>query len=123
MAIIVSNRDIVAYVFMSESFKKLDKLAWLKKGMPLPQSHTLAFNSVTQNVLSAKSVCGDTTLTNWFSCQRNLRLDEEIIGLGRYGYTLTVLSSDELARDPEDEAGQEEAELLDSWAIKFARGR
>lgn len=123
MAIIVSSGDIVAYVFMSESFKKLDKLAWLKKGMPLPQSHTLAFNSVTQNVLSAKSVCGDTTLTNWFSCKRNLRLDEEIIGLGRYGYTLTVLSSDELARDPEDEAGQEEAELLDSWAIKFARGR
>lgn len=50
-------------------------------------------------------------------------MDEEVIGLGAYGFTLTVLSSEELADDPDDEAYEEEASLIESWTPKFARGR
>jgi hypothetical protein len=49
-------------------------------------------------------------------------LDEEIIGLGKYGYTLTVLSSDALPDDPLD-AEDEDAELVRSWTPHFAYGR
>ena len=89
----------------------------------MPPTHTLAFNRDTQNVKFAKSICGLTNLSEWFSCRRRLELDEEIIGLGNYGYTLTVLSSDELIDDREDEELSEEEQLLDSWTPKFARGR
>lgn len=123
MAVVVSSGDKVAYAFLSESFKKLDKLTFLKKGTPLPQTHTLRFNADPQNVRLARSICGQTRLSEWFSCERRLALDEEVIGLGSYSFTLTVLSSDELAEDPNDEAYEEEQSLLHSWTPKFAYGR
>ena len=123
MAVIVSSGDEVAYAFLSESFKKLDKLTFLRKGGPLPASYTRDFNRNSDNVSAARTVCGQTTLADWFSCTRRLRLDEEVIGLGSYGFTLTVLSSEELAEDPDDEDQAEEEALIDSWTPRFARGR
>jgi hypothetical protein len=46
-------------------------------------------------------------------------LDEELIGLGNYGFTLTVLSTEEPALTSEEE----DAELETSWTPKFAYGR
>ncbi|KHQ49998.1 ImmA/IrrE family metallo-endopeptidase [Mameliella alba] len=123
MAVVVSSGEKVAYAFLSESFKKLDKLTFLKKGTPLPRTHTLRFNADMQNIRSARSICGQTSLAEWFSCGRRLALDEEVIGLGAYGFTLTVLSSEELADDPDDEAYEEDVTLIESWTPKFARGR
>jgi len=123
MAVVVSSGDKIAYAFLSESFKKLDKLSFLKKGSPLPETHTWRFNNDPQNVRSARSICGQTTLSDWFSCKRHLKLDEEVVGLGNYGLTLTVLSSDELAKDPDDEFYDEEVALRESWTPKFAYGR
>ncbi|MFC0158343.1 hypothetical protein CDZ97_17245 [Mameliella alba] len=123
MAVVVSSGEKVAYAFLSESFKKLDKLTFLKKGTPLPRTHTLRFNADKQNIRSARSICGQTSLAEWFSCGRHLALDEEVIGLGAYGFTLTVLSSEELADDPDDEAYEEDVTLIESWTPKFARGR
>ena len=123
MAIIVSSGDNIAYAFMSESFKKLDRLAFLRKGSPLPTTTTLQFNKDPMNVAHSRTTCGEASLAQWFSCNRRLALDEEVIGLGSYGYTLTVLSSDELAVDPDDDDHDEDEQLLDSWTPKFARGR
>jgi len=123
LAVVVSSSEKVAYAFLSEHFKRLDKLTFLKKGAPLPSTHTLRFNRDPKNVSLARSVCGQTTLADWFSCERRLELDEEVIGLGDYGFTLTVLSSDELAKDPDDEAHEEERSLEENWTPKFAYGR
>lgn len=123
MAVIMSIGDKVAYAFLSDSFKKLDKLTFLRKGTPLPISLTREFNRNRENISSAKSVCGETTLAHWFSCTRRLSLDEEVVGLGSYGFTLTVLSSEELAEDPDDEELTEEEALMESWTPRFARGR
>ncbi len=61
---------------------------------------------------------------DWFDGDKAIELDEEVIGLGSYGYTLTVFSSDILPEDPDnDEDCEEEARLTDSWTPKFARGR
>lgn len=123
MAVIMSSGEKVAYAFLSESFKKLDRLTFLRKGEPLPSTHTRDFNKDRSNVETMRSISGTTTLAEWFSCTRRLQLDEEVIGLGKYGFTLTVLSSEELAADPDDEALEEEQELLKSWTPKFAYGR
>lgn len=122
IAVIVSSGDKVAYAFLSSSFKKLDKLTFLRKGAPLPRSYTREFNRNPQNISSAQTVCGEATLAEWFSCKRCAHLDEEVIGLGSYGFTLTVLSSDELPNDPDDEELAEEA-LVKSWTPRFAYGR
>ena len=122
IAIIVSSGEKISYCFLSESFKKLGKLDFLKKGSLLPQSQTLLFNRNHNKVLSGKKTCGETTLFNWFGGSTCIHLDEEIIGLGSYGFTLTVLSSDTLPCEP-DEEDEEESVLLDSWTPRFARGR
>jgi Zn-dependent peptidase ImmA (M78 family) len=123
MAIIVSSGNKIAYAFLSESFKELDKLAFLKKGDLLPPTHTARFNSDPINIKSARSICGQTSLAEWFSCKRQLVLDEEVVGLGSYGFTLSILSSEELADDPDDEFYEEEKSLVESWTARFARGR
>ena len=58
----------------------------------------------------------------WFGGEKTIVLEEEIVGLGSYGYTLTVLSSDLLADDP-DEVEDEEEKLVASWTPRFAYGR
>jgi Zn-dependent peptidase ImmA (M78 family) len=122
MAVIVSRDEEVAYAFTSESFKHLGKLAFLRKGAPLPLTTTRRFNAEATNVLHAERAIGETDLATWFDGSGRIVLDEEIIGLGKYGYTLTVLTSESLPEDPL-EAEDEDAELEKSWTPRFAYGR
>lgn len=122
VAIIVSKGDEIAYAFTSESFKNLGKLAFLRKGAPLPQSATRRFNADAAKVLRAERAVGETDLATWFDGSGRIVLDEEIIGLGKYGYTLTVLTGEQLPEDPLDEE-DEDAELEKSWTPRFAYGR
>jgi len=123
VAVIMSQGDKIAYAFMSDGFKKLGQLSFLRKGDALPASMTRTFNADTNNVLNTKRVCQETTLGDWFGSSQCIALDEEIIGLGSYGYTLTVLSSDELPADPNEDDEDEEKDLEDRWTPRFAYGR
>ena len=114
MAIIVSRGDDIAYAFTSESFKNLGKLAFLRKGAPLPVGATRGFNADAANVMRAERAVDETDLAAWFDGPSRITLDEEIIGLGKYGYTLTVLTSEALPDDPLD-GEDEDSELERSW--------
>ncbi len=118
MAVVVSQANQVAYGFMSDSFKRLGQLKFLRKGDPLPDTGTRLFNAVRDNVTQGRSRCEQSSLAAWFGGSRYVGLDEEIVGLGSYGFTLSVLSSEAMPNDPyEDE--DEEAALLESWTPKF----
>ncbi len=122
VAIIVSQGDKIAYAFFSDGFKSLDNLPFLRKGTPLPDSMTREFNTKTSQVLAAGKVCGEANLKDWFGGVKSISLDEEILGLGSYGYTLTVLSSDELPQEPNED--EDEGEKLErDWTPKFAYDR
>lgn len=122
MAAIVSQESNIAYGFLSESFKRLGSLTYPRKGMPLPESATREFNADPSNIQFGREQCAQSSFSHWFSGDKDLPLDEEIVGLGTYGYTLTVLSSEAVDEDPYEEE-DEEAKLLDSWTPKFAYGR
>jgi Zn-dependent peptidase ImmA (M78 family) len=122
MAIIMSKGDKIAYAFTSQSFKNLGKLAFLRKGAPLPVGATRKFNADAANVLRAERAIDETDLATWFDGPNRIALDEEIIGLGKYGYTLTVLTSEALPDDPLDRE-DEDSELEKSWTPRFAYGR
>jgi Zn-dependent peptidase ImmA (M78 family) len=122
MAIVVSKGEDVAYAFMSESFKDLGKLTFLRKGTPLPVGTTRRFNADVENVLRARRAVDETDLGVWFGGSNKIVLDEEIIGLGKYGYTLTVLTGEQLPEDPLEEE-DDDAELEQSWTPRFAYGR
>lgn len=122
MAVIVSRGEEIAYGFLSESFKALKPSRYPRKGMALPAGATRAFNATPSNVTAGTRRCGETRVSDWFEGTLHTRLDEEIIGLGRYGFTLTVLSGEELPLDPEDDEDEEER-LIDSWTPRFAYRR
>jgi Zn-dependent peptidase ImmA (M78 family) len=123
IAIIMSQNDTVAYAFMTESFKNLgQRLRFLRKGSALPISATRTFNESPDNVLRVERVCAETTLADWFDGSGQIVLDEEIIGLGNYGYTLTVLSSEELPADPDEDFDGDEG-LEEIWTPRFAYSR
>jgi Zn-dependent peptidase ImmA (M78 family) len=81
MAIIVSQGDKIAYAFTSNSFKNLGKLAFVRKGAPLPVGATRRFNADAVNVLRAERAIDQTDLATWFDGPSRIALDEEIIGL------------------------------------------
>ena len=122
LAIIVSQHEQVQYAFMSAPFKNLGQLTFLRKGTPLPDSATLLFNQKRDNVLQGGRDCATTNLADWFDGPRGICLDEEVIGLGGYGFTLTVLSSDAPPCNPEEEE-DEEGDLERSWTPQFSYKR
>ena len=71
---IVSREDTAAYAFLSDGFKQLGKLNFLRKGTPLPASLTKDFNANSDNVRRAKRECASTTLHNWFDGPRGVEL-------------------------------------------------
>lgn len=122
MAIVVSRGAEVRYAFISDGFKKLGRLGFLQKGSPLPPTLTRRFNSDDRNVASGKRGCDATTLRVWFGGDRHLELDEQVVGLGAYGFTLTILSTETPPPDRDEEI-DEEAEMIESYTLKFAHGR
>ena len=118
-AIIVSIGDKVDYCFMSDELKEYPNLSWIKKGTNVPrESTTYTFNKDSNNVRLAKEDAGTIELATWFGGEIEGQLYEEIIGLGGYGKTLTILSPSEL---PDLEDIEEYKELKESWTPRFKR--
>ncbi|WP_324750088.1 ImmA/IrrE family metallo-endopeptidase [Sphingomonas sp. LY54] len=122
MAIIVSRDDEVRYAFLSDGFKKLGRLNFLRKGTSLPSTLTRQFNANPANVASGRRACESATLNDWFGGSPQIELDEQAVGLREYGFTLTVLTGEDLPPDPDDEEDEEE-KLIESYRPKFAYGR
>ena len=104
VAVIVSCKDRVEYCFLSERLKGMKGLQWLKKGdLIAPGSTTAAFNKNPANVSEANQDEGCSWFDEWFDGAPHIEMNEDVIGLGSYGKTLTVLFTDEEIEDEEDE--------------------
>ena len=82
---------------MSDEMKtKIRGASWLTKGEGIPlQSQTAAFNEDQNNILSGTKVESVSYLDAWFSGAQSEEVSEDIVGLGQYGKTLTVLFCEE----------------------------
>lgn len=84
VAVIISTGRIIDYCLLSEAMKSLPQLSWLKKGSPVPAgTETARLSAVAERILK-----GDHSIVT-----------EEVVGLGRYGKTLTVLSSSAIGQE------------------------
>ena len=103
-AVILSERNKIVCVFPSDSLSKLPGVRFgLRARDPLPDSLTRSFNKDVRKVKSAAETNGTTALSAWFTdADSDVELTEEIIGLGSYSRTLTVLWT-EVVPDPDDE--------------------
>lgn len=119
MAIVVSTADSIDYCFMSDELKELKGIDWIRKrqGVP-PGTVTATFNRDPGKIRRAERVEGTSTLGTWFGGTRVIELQEDVIGLGAYGKTLTVLHGAEL---PDEDDEEEDRSLQDSWTPRFRR--
>jgi IrrE N-terminal-like domain len=111
VAVVCSEGDRIHFAFMSTALKAIRGLTWLRKGVVIPRgTATRNFNEDPRNVASGRRLTAASSFELWFDGGGNTRLDEEVVGLGGYGRTLTVLSSecfpdsDDLANSEEDES-------------------
>lgn len=103
VAVVVSRGSKIEYCFLSDALRDIKELAWIRKGTSLPrQSETYAFNSNPENVAKAREAEAWTSLDLWFDDAPEIEMKEDVVGLGAYERTLTVLFADELP-EPEDE--------------------
>ena len=103
VAVIVSSCRQIDYCFMSDRIRDLRGIAWIKKGDMLPAGTTTArFNRDPSNIQDASEADGTCSLDDWFEGAPGVEVNEDVVGLGNYGKTLTVLFTDEELED-EDE--------------------
>ncbi len=105
VAVIMSSYNRINWCFMSSALASVKGLRWPRKNSPLPPNTTTAsFNRDQTNVLSAKQIEAWTRLDNWFDDAPPVEMKEDVIGLGNYRKTLTVLfTEDPITVDDDDD--------------------
>lgn len=108
VTIIISSGSFVEYSFASQAMYKFSGYTHLKKGMIVPKnSLTYIFNQCPPNVELVKRENGDTDLINWFQTDHEFSATEEIIGLGAYDKTLTIITATISDADDNDDTNDE----------------
>ena len=111
ITVICSKDNRVQFALMSATLKERRGLNWIKKNSGIPDgTATATFNKDPKNVTQARRVTSRSTMDAWFDCGGSLEVVEEVVGLGSYGRTLTVLWGESL-RDPDEEEESEENDL------------
>ena len=119
IAVVVSSGRRIDYCFMSDELKEASDVTWIRKGEPVPrESLTYRFNASANRVRTAERDEAASDLRLWFGGGRERELVEQVIGLGAYGKTLTVLSGFAPLDDEDDE---DEDALEESWTPRFRR--
>lgn len=123
VAIILSTGPTVDFCFMSDGIKEAKGLKWLRKGAPVPGGTlTDSFNARPENIRTGQRAVDDGNLRDWLDTERGYSVTEEIVGLGQYGRTLTVLTCGSLTARPEEGADEDdEQQLIDSWTPRFRK--
>lgn len=119
VAVIVTVGNRIDHCFMSEALKAVDGIDWLRKREAVPRiTPTFYFNEDAENVRRGIRIEETSNLQHWFGGRRSIEISEDVIGLGSYGKTLTVLYD---INPPDPEEDDEEETLTESWTPRFHR--
>lgn len=122
VGVIISTGQMIDYCFLSEAMKSLPELSWLRKGTPVPKgTETARMNGNSDRIMKADRAVNEIDVMDWLGGKRSVLITEEVAGLGRYGKTLTVLSSCSIGHEDEIEPGDDEREMIESWTPRFHR--
>jgi hypothetical protein len=123
VAIVISTGATIDFCFLSNVMKSLPQLTWLRKGTPLPLgTATAQINAAPGRVVRGERAEIEIDITDWLGGTQSARATEQVVGLGRYGKTLTVLTCSSLQTESyPDEEETAEAELIESWTPRFRR--
>jgi len=104
VAVIVARDARVEYCFMSDALREIRELQWLKKGSSISrESVTAELSSNRERIERAEVIEGWSSFDLWFDGAPECECQEDVIGLGKFGQTLTVLWCEEALTDDDDE--------------------
>lgn len=122
-AVVISTGECIDFFFMSSALAEVRGLTWIRKGTLVPvgtATHALGTNPGRVERCERADYSSD--LQTWFEGRRAVEMTEEVIGLGQYGKTLTVLYAS--AGIDEDEDNDEDEDSSDGWGEpRFRRSR
>ena len=119
-AVIVSRNNTVEYCFMSEAMKASKPEEWPRKGTRVPPDTTTRSIENLPQERRRHAQSDEIDITEWLGGNRSAHAREEVVGLGKSGRVLTVLTCPELPdEDFPDEDSEEE--LVESWTPRFRR--
>lgn len=123
VAIVISTGQVVDFCFMSDTIKSLPQLTWIKKGAAVPRgTATARLNANSQSIANGDRVEDEIDIMDWLGGTRSARATEEVIGLGSYGKTLTVLTCPSVQDETyQDDDGDDEENMQERWTPRFRK--
>lgn len=104
VVVVMTQGDTVLWCSMSQAIRDLRGLTWPKKGSPVPKdSVTYQFNRDKSKIAGAARADGASYLDSWIDGAPSVELAEDVIGLGSYGRTLSILFTQDALRGEDDE--------------------
>lgn len=104
LAVIVSAGNRIDFCGLSPSLADVSGVSAFKKGDFLPAgTRTERFNMDQNNAGTCNEVGVFASLDDWFEDAPQIEMKEDVVGLGNYGKTLTVLFTEEIIEDEADE--------------------
>jgi hypothetical protein len=123
IAIVISTGPTIDFCFLSDTMKSLPQLAWLRKGTPLPAgTATARLNANVGSIANGDRAEAEVDVMDWLGGTRSALATEQVVGLGGYGKTLTVLSCSSVQSEAcQDDEDRSEADLIEHWTPRFRR--
>jgi hypothetical protein len=123
VAVVVSTGRTIDYCRLSESMKSLRELTWLTKGSPLPlNTATAQLNGNPDRLARADRATEEIDIMDWLGGVRSVNALEEVVGLGSYGKTLTVLTCSSVQEQiDEKEDDDDEDSVIEWWTPRFRK--
>ena len=117
-AAVVSEGKHIDYGFLSDTLRDAPNIEWPKRNAPLPlESLTIDFNQDPTKIARSQRERGKIDLSDWFAGV-SVEGWEEIIGLGGYGKTLTIITCPDY---PTEDEIEDEEQIEQSLTPRFPR--
>ena len=123
VAVIISTGNAIDYCVLSQAMKSLPQLSWLKKGSAVPTgTATARLSASAESILKGDRTMDEVDVIDWLGGTRSAVVTEEVVGLGRYRKTLTILTSSRIGHE-EDKLDDDEADeaIVERWTARFHR--
>jgi Zn-dependent peptidase ImmA (M78 family) len=116
VAIVLSNNGAVDFCSLSPALQDLQGITWMQRGDAIPViSTTSRFQKDPQNIVNGIRAEGCSMLDEWLDGAPRIEMKEDVVGLGHYGKTLTVLFTDKEVESEDPDAEQDSFDRWQRW--------
>lgn len=92
VAVVVARAGVVEFMVASSGFRRIPEINWLRKSEKVPVNLPTSRLGSNRVWVGSGAVVRDRSFLNqWFPKAPRAEMKEEVVGLGSYGRTLTIL--------------------------------